>query len=78
MTDGFRILAAIAAKLKAAFASDMFTGGVAVAAIISPAWLPMLTEISAYAALLMPIFGVTWLIVQIYAKIRDITDPRKK
>ena len=64
-------------KLKTFFASDAMTGGVAVAAVISPAWLPMLTDISTYAALFMPIFGVCWLVVQIYAKIKEIQSKKK-
>lgn len=67
-----KLIVLFLSKLKAFFASDAMTGGVAIAAVISPAWLPMLTDVSTYAALLMPIFGVTWLVVQIYAKLREI------
>lgn len=66
------------AKLKAFIASDSVTGGVAIASILSPAWLPMLHEISAYAGVVMPIFGVAWLIVQIVSKIYETFIKRKK
>jgi hypothetical protein len=60
-----------ASKLKALFFHDNVTGGVALASVISPAWLPYLTEMSSFAALLAPILGVLWLAVQIYSKIKE-------
>ncbi len=65
-------------KAKSAVASDSITGGVAIASIFSPAWLPFLSDVSSFAGLLMPIFGVTWLIVQIYAKLREIGKKPKE
>jgi hypothetical protein len=41
----------------------------AAAAIVSPWWLPDLSTISAYCALVLPILGVAWLLVQISAKV---------
>ncbi len=41
----------------------------AVAAIVSPWWLPALHDVSSIAALLLPIAGVVWLAVQIGVKI---------
>ncbi|WP_425991403.1 hypothetical protein [Afipia sp. DC4300-2b1] len=43
----------------------------AVAAIISPWWLPALHQVSDVAALLLPIAGVIWLVVQIVVKIQQ-------
>ena len=39
---------------------------VATGAASSPWWLPVLKEFSQIAAELLPIFGVTWLLVQIF------------
>lgn len=41
----------------------------AIAAIASPIWLPALHQVSEVAALLLPIAGVIWLVVQIGVKI---------
>lgn len=41
----------------------------AVAAIISPWWLPALHDVSQVAAFFLPILGAVWLIVQIAIKI---------
>lgn len=49
---------------------DRATAGVAVSAIVSPAWLPALEETSRIAGHLLPILGVVWLMVQIVLKIR--------
>lgn len=48
---------------------EIVTDTGAVAAIVSPWWLPALHQVSDVAALLLPIAGVTWLIVQIVVKI---------
>ena len=40
------------------------------AAITSVGWLPILEELSSIAALLLPIIGIVWLIVQIIYKIK--------
>lgn len=66
------------AKIKAFLVSDSVTGGVALAAIVSPAWLPMIQDLSAYAALFMPIFGVAWLAVQIVTKVYETFRNKKK
>ncbi len=48
---------------------EIVTDTGAVAAIASPWWLPALHQVSDVAALLLPIAGVTWLVVQIVVKI---------
>ena len=48
---------------------ELVTDTASLVAIISPWWLPLLKETSEIAALLLPIFGVTWLAVQIAFKI---------
>lgn len=78
ITEHARAIALATAKLKTFLASDSVTGGVAIASILSPAWLPMLHDISAYAGIMMPIFGVAWLIVQIVTKIYETFIKRKK
>lgn len=49
--------------------NDTVTTVVAVAAIASPAWLDWLHTVSQVATTLLPIFGVLWLLVQIWAKV---------
>lgn len=44
------------------------TNTIAAGAVISPWWIPSLADISQFAALLLPILGCTWLIVQILHK----------
>jgi hypothetical protein len=44
---------------------DRSTDVVAGAAVTSPVWLPWLQQTSEIAALLVPIFGVIWLVIQI-------------
>ena len=46
---------------------DRITTGVAAGAITAPAWLPALKDMSETAALLLPILGVVWLLLQIFA-----------
>lgn len=41
----------------------------AVAAVISPWWLPVVHQVSDVAALTLPILGALWLIVQIAIKV---------
>ena len=48
---------------------EIVTDTGAVAAIASPWWLPALHNVSEVAALVLPIIGVTWLVVQIAVKI---------
>jgi hypothetical protein len=50
--------------------SDKGTTVVAAAAAASPAWLPWLKSFSEIAALLLPILGCAWLVVQFIAWIR--------
>ena len=52
-------------------ALDSATAGVSAAAIFSPFWLPWLEAASELAAILAPLLGVIWLLVQIWAKIHD-------
>lgn len=47
----------------------MVTDVGAVAAIASPWWLPALHDWSTIAAELLPIAGVTWLVVQVTVKL---------
>jgi len=49
---------------------DKANAFIASGAILSPAWLPLLTNVSEVAALLLPVAGLVWLIVQIYSKVR--------
>lgn len=48
--------------------SERITTAVATASVAAPVWLPWLKTVSDLAALLLPIFGVAWLIVQIVSK----------
>lgn len=56
-------------KLKEVLMGDYLNGSVAGLAIVSPWWLPSLDTVSSKAALLLPIAGLIWLAVQIWAKI---------
>ena len=58
-------VAAHAERLGSVAADQPNTTMVAGAAVISPVWLPELSEISTYAASILPILGVVWLVVQI-------------
>lgn len=44
---------------------DHSTTAIASAAVASPIWLPSLKVVSDVAALLLPILGAVWLVVQI-------------
>lgn len=46
------------------------TDVIAAAGVASPFWLPGLQSVSELSALLLPIAGVTWLLVQIYYHIK--------
>jgi len=50
---------------------DTFTTAGAGAAVVSPWWLPMLSDVSSIAAWCLPILGCSWLIMQMYFKIKD-------
>jgi hypothetical protein len=39
----------------------------ALAAVVSPWWLPIVSHVSEVAATLLPILGCTWIIIQILA-----------
>jgi hypothetical protein len=47
------------------------TNVIAAGAAVSPWWMPSLADISQNAALLLPILGCAWLIVQIITKLVD-------
>lgn len=49
--------------------TDAVTGTGAIAAVVSPFWLPLLHTTSEIAALLLPVFGTIWLAVQIGLKL---------
>lgn len=44
---------------------EVVTDTGAVAAIVSPIWLPQLHAVSTFAATILPILGVLWLSLQI-------------
>lgn len=48
------------------------TTTIALGSIMSPLWLPRIADVSAFAATLMPILGVAWLIIQIISKIHEM------
>jgi hypothetical protein len=48
---------------------DRVTTGVAAGSLASPLWLPWLKTVSDGAALLLPIFGLIWLVVQIVTRL---------
>lgn len=58
-------------------AVDNTTAAVAVSAVTSAVWLPWLQTASDGAALIAPLLGTLWLIVQIIAKVRDMTRKDK-
>lgn len=43
------------------------TNGVAVASAASPFWLNLVFQVSDVAAAVLPILGVTWLLIQMYS-----------
>lgn len=49
---------------------DQSTNAIAAAGVSSPLWIPPLKDLSEVAALILPILGVVWLVVQIVAKLR--------
>lgn len=52
--------------------TDHTTAGVAAGAIASPVWLPLLQDASNVAAVVAPLLGAVWLVVQIAGKLVDI------
>ncbi|RVB05683.1 hypothetical protein [Mesorhizobium sp. M7A.F.Ca.CA.004.02.1.1] len=51
---------------------DNTTAGIAVTAVVSPMWLPLLHSVSDGAALIAPILGTIWLVVQISTKAQEL------
>lgn len=45
------------------------TNTIAAGAVSSPVWLPILSDISQVAALVLPILGVLWFVFQFYWRI---------
>lgn len=45
------------------------TNVIAAGAVVSPWWVPSLADVSQTAALLLPIVGVAWLVIQIVWKV---------
>jgi len=50
---------------------DIVTTAGAAGAIMSPWWLPVLHELSEFAAVVAPILGVIWLLIQIAVKLYE-------
>lgn len=46
---------------------DRATNAVAGAAVVSPWWLPSITEVSKAATIALPILGCAWLLIQMAA-----------
>lgn len=57
---------------------EVVTDTGALAAVVSPLWLPALHTASEVAALVLPILGATWLAVQIAIKIYVFCKARSK
>ncbi|MER9252492.1 hypothetical protein [Mesorhizobium sp. M0598] len=57
---------------------DNTTAGVAISAVASPVWLPMLQSVSDGAAIIAPILGTIWLVVQIIGRTKDILHKDRK
>lgn len=49
--------------------TDKLTNTIAAGAVVSPWWMPSLTDVSQAAGLLLPILGCCWLIVQIITRV---------
>lgn len=45
---------------------EKVTNTVAAGAVSSPVWLPTLSDVSEFAALILPILGVLWFFFQFY------------
>lgn len=56
-------------QIKDLFSEHVYTNALSVAAISSPWWLEKLQDVSQVAALLLPILGGLWLLVQIFSKL---------
>lgn len=53
-------------------AVDSATAAIAATAVASPVWLPWLEAASSTAAMIAPILGTIWLVVQIVAKVNEM------
>lgn len=58
--------------------TDHTTAGIAAGAVVSPIWLPFVQDASNAAALIAPLLGTIWLIIQIAGKLLDIRDKLKE
>ena len=58
--------------------SDTTTNIAAAGALVSPFWIPRLSELSTMAAEILPILGAVWLIVQILSRIYSIIASKKE
>lgn len=56
-------------NLKEVLMGDHLNSWLATLAVLSPVWLPWLQDVSTIAALLLPIFGIAWFIIQGWSKI---------
>lgn len=56
--------------------ADSTNKAITVSAITSPWWLPIMHQVSDAAALVLPILGLFWLIVQIVLKLWQIHKSR--
>jgi hypothetical protein len=52
--------------------ADTTNKAITVSAITSPWWLPILHQVSDAAALVLPIIGLLWLLVQITLKLYQV------
>lgn len=57
--------------------SQFMTDAAAGVAVTSPFWLPPLHVVSDAAALVLPIVGVTWILLQIVLRVYDIRHKRR-
>lgn len=56
--------------MSVAQAVERSTDAMAVAAVASPIWLPYVQEVSELSALLLPIAGLVWLVIQMISHFR--------
>lgn len=56
---------------------DRGTDAVAVTAVVSPVWLPLINSVSEVSAVLLPIAGLVWLIIQIIGYIMKYRKDHK-
>jgi hypothetical protein len=56
--------------------TDHFTSAGAGAAIASPLWLPAIQGLSEVCAVVLPILGVAWLLIQITDKLLRNRKPK--